>query len=101
MSDTDNTIDGIEDFSEFASFKALIPSYFSALNGYRKGWEDRASGIPMLDIYTWDMPQAFKDTLPKHWQQWWEDYQRGYLAADDRIREVERLMSNLTVSVYV
>lgn len=103
MSDTDNSIDGntTDDIAKYNAFAKMIPSFFSALGGYRKGWEDRTNGKPMPDVYTWDMPQSIKDTLPVHWQQWWEDYQRGYLAADDRIRDVERLMSNLTVAVYV
>lgn len=68
------------------AFIAFIPTYFDTLAGFKKGWNDRTRGIPMvMEPYDqWDTSK-----LPKYWEQYMEDYTRGYAACDARVLEVE------------
>lgn len=95
MSDTDNTVDGNTndiwdeiDKADMEKFKALIPQHYYPVEGFRKGWRQRMEGLAMVhEPYL--LSEELSTTLPKHWSIWYEDYKRGYDAAENAILDTE------------
>lgn len=76
--------------AEIAAFISSIPAYYDTLTGFKRGWNDRSKGLPkVMEPYS-DFDTSM---LPKYWEQYTEDYSRGYEACSMRVGEVEAMMA--------